>query len=110
MGGIIFQNKSDLTIENLLSDNYSMGYIQRRLTVNGTSFLSLIKHNFVAFNNLQLVADSTANNTVANTFAAALWAIDFIMEWIIVGGFRVDFFSPIQNFSQQTVLGQAPTF
>jgi len=32
------------------------------------------------------------------------------MEWIILGGFRIDFFNPILNASQQSVTGQAPNF
>jgi hypothetical protein len=109
VGGIIFPNASQLTIANLLSDNYTYGYINRRFIVNGTSFLKDVMSYLVAFNNLQLVAEPT-NNTLANSFAAALWAIDFIMEWVIVGGFRVDFYNPIKNVSLQSVLGQAPIF
>jgi hypothetical protein len=57
-----------------------------------------------------LIDDPSADNTSANTFAAGIWAIDFFMEWIILSGLRVDFYSPILQSSKQTVLGQAPTY
>jgi len=49
----------------------------------------------VSFNELKLIDDPSANNTAADKFAAGIWAIDFFMEWMSLGGFRVDFFSPI---------------
>lgn len=59
---------------------------------------------------LKLVEDPMGVNGLTNSFAAAIWATEFIMEWIIAGGFRVHFYNPITNASYQSVLGQLPTF
>lgn len=53
--GTVFKNPADLTIANLLSENYTSEYIKRRLTIDGTSFLSSLSSNLVSFNQLRLV-------------------------------------------------------
>lgn len=108
--GTVFPNASKCTVANLLSDTYTFQYITNRLSPGGVSYISQVNYNLVSLSELRLVDDYSATGTSANTFAAAIWAIDFVMEWIIVGGFRVDFFSPVTNPSLQSVLGQAPFF
>ena len=95
MRGTVFPNASSLTVANLMSDNYTYQYLRNRLKINGTDYTRQLSSSFVSFNELRLIDDPSANNTAADTFAAGLWAIDFFMEWNLLGGFRLNFFSPI---------------
>jgi hypothetical protein len=95
MRGTVFPNASSLTVSNLMSDNYTYQYLRNRLIINGTDYSRQVYSYYVSFNELKLIDDPSANNTDADKFAAGIWAIDFFMEWMILGGLRVDFFSPI---------------
>ena len=106
----IFPNASQCTVANLLSDTYTYQFINKRLSPGGVSYVNQMLYNLVTISDLRLVDDYAATGSAANTFAAAIWAIDFVMEWIIVNGFRVDFFSPVEHPSLQSILGQSPLF
>lgn len=46
---------------------------------------------------------------VTNSFAAAIWAIDFSLEWYFMSGYRLDFFNSFKD-THQTLLGSGPYF
>lgn len=93
-----------------MSDTYTYQYLRNRFIINGKDYTKQVQTFLVSFNELRMIDDPAADNTAANTFAAGIWAIDLFMEWIILGGFRINFFSPIIQASRQTVLGQAPNY
>ena len=107
---VVFPNPSDLTINNLLSENYTTQYIQRRFTVGGKSYLSDLSWYSVSINDIRLIDSYKGVDGLTNSFAAAIWTIEMIMEWTIVSGRRIDFFNPITGPSFQSILGQAPNF
>lgn len=47
---------------------------------------------------------------VTNTFAAAIWAIDFALEFAMFGGRSIRFPCDVTNGSLQTMLGPAPNY
>lgn len=75
MRAIIFPDPAQLTIANLLSDNYTSGYITRRLTVDGTSFLSSLKSFYIKLNDVRLVENPMGVDGLTNSFAATIWVI-----------------------------------
>jgi hypothetical protein len=107
---IVFQNVSELTIANLLSEKYTKSYLEKRFTVNGTAYYNQFNWDYVAINDIRLVEDPKGIDGLTNSFAAALWAIEMIMEFSIMGGIRLDFYNPIGNASFQSVVGLGPNF
>ena len=71
---MVFPKPSDLTIANLLSENYTTQYLQRRFTVGGNSYLSDLARYSVSFNDIRLV-EGQGIDGLTNSFAAAIWAI-----------------------------------
>ena len=59
---------------------------------------------------MRLVADPEGIDGLTNSFAAAIWVVEFMMEWILAGGYRAAMYNPIGIPSFQSVLGQAPTY
>ena len=108
--GVVFPNISDLTINNLLSENYTTQYIQRRFTRGGRNYISNFMSNDVFFQDLRLVDNYVGVDGLTNSFAAAIWAVEITIEWVVVEGRRMNFFSPIKDPSFQSVLGQAPNY
>lgn len=108
--GVVFPNISDLTINNLLSENYTTQYLQRRFTRNGRNYIGNFMSYDVFFQDLRLVNNYDGVDGLTNSFAAAIWAVEIIMEWTIINGRRIHFFNPMQNASFQSVLGQAPNY
>lgn len=108
--GVVFPNLSDLTIDNLLSENYTTQYLQRRFTRNGRNYISDLQFNSVNFQDIRLVDSYEGVDGLTNSFAAAIWAVELSMEWAIISGYRLHFFNPMQNASFQSILGQAPHY
>lgn len=83
-----FENDTDCTIENMLSEHY----LQTRLN---DAFGSIRNdfHNWTRSYAISLLKLHYHNgiDTVTNTFAAALWAMDFFMEWLVMNGTFVYF-------------------
>jgi hypothetical protein len=90
-----------------MSDNYTTGYIQRRLTNNGQ--VIDISNIWVGFSDVRLVNISAGVPGVTDTFAAALWALDMSMTFASFGGYYINFFNSLVN-NTQTILGAAPYF
>lgn len=47
---------------------------------------------------------------VTNTFAAALWAVDFIIEGMLYSLWDINFHHQVYAGNFQSILGPAPTF
>jgi len=75
----IFTNPALATIPNLLSDNYTKGYIKRRATVNSSFAYTNFVGYKVAFSQVKIVGEKGIDG-ITNTFAAALWWLDFVCE------------------------------
>lgn len=101
-------NSLDATINNLLSDNYTKGYLKRRFRVNSTFYYSTFTTP-VAFQRVRLVNGSGIDG-VTNTFAAAVWWIDFAMEAALYGLIDVSIDATIRNNYYQSIFGPPPTF
>jgi hypothetical protein len=106
----VFPDTTKLTIENLLSETYTSEFIKNRFIVNGTSFTSTLSYYMTSMSDVRLVEAYEGVNGLTNSFAAAIWAIEFTMEWIIKGGFHISYFNPIGSPSFQSIFGQAPYF
>ena len=60
-------------------------------------------------NDVRFLEDGTEIDGVTNSFAAAIWAIDFSLEWFFMSGYKVDFFNSFK-IAHQTLLGSGPEF
>ena len=72
----IFDDISLVTVENLLDDNYTKGYLKRRMTVDSSTYFAKFDTYPVSLSDVRLV-DGEGVDGVTNTMAAALWMIDF---------------------------------
>lgn len=71
----------------MLSDNYTKGYLVRRFKVNSSySFTNFSK--LTSLSRVRLV-DGEGIDGVTNSFAAAIWWIDFLMEAALYGIYDV---------------------
>lgn len=102
--GVVFDNSSSLTIDNLLSDEYTTDFLIKRFNVNGFSFLNDVASFVVVINDLRLTEDALTIDGITNSFAAAIWAIDISLEWFFMSGYRLDFYNSFKN-THQTLLG-----
>lgn len=102
---VIFPDPTLLTLDNLLSDNYTSQYLMRRMTVNGTSFITDFNQYLGGFNDVRLVDDPMGVPGLTDSFAAAIWAIEFIMEFFYIDGFRMDFYNSFKQGARQGILG-----
>lgn len=104
---VIFNNTNSFTIDDLLNEANYRNYILQRFTYNGqvlnpaggTLIISELK-----------ITNGLGIDGVTNSFASALWAIDFALEFAMFGGRRVYFPCDISTGSLQTILGPSPTF
>ena len=78
---MIFKDPADLTIENLMDDTYTRGYISNRKKTSDSTSLTEDEMMFQAFalSKVQLI-EGDGIDGVTNTFAAAVWFIDFVVE------------------------------
>lgn len=105
-----FPNVSELTIANLLSENYTSQFLARRLNVGGINYLSDLVDFLGSINDIRLVEDDIGIDGLTNSFAASIWAIEIAMEFYYIGGYQIQFFSPMLNNSFQNILGPSPAF
>ena len=91
-----------VTIENLLSENYTKGYLDRRTTVNDQLKYSSFENNLVSISNIKLVEGDGVDD-LTNSFAAAIWCTDFIMESLSYSLYDVHFDSPFQDGNFQGI-------
>ena len=104
---IIFTNIADATIANLLSDTYVDQYITNRVTgLDGTYYDPW--NYYLAFNDIQLT-NSIGVDGVTNSFAAALWTLDFALKASSLTINPVLFHSPL-TASFQSILGVPPYY
>jgi hypothetical protein len=104
---ILFKNSTEATIDNLMSDHYSIGYLQRRL-VNELGEVISIKDFYVGISEIKQISGSGIDG-VTNTFASALWALDIAIEYAAMGGFFINFYNPLTP-SNQSFFGPGPQF
>lgn len=78
---MIFKDPADLTIENLMDDTYTRGYISNRKKTSDSTSLTEddMMYQLFAFSKVQLI-EGDGIDGVTNTFAAAVWFIDFVLE------------------------------
>ncbi len=91
------------TINNLLSDNYTKGYFTRRLRVNST-FTYTNFSELAALERVRLVPNEGIDG-VTNTFAAAVWWIDFLMEAALHGFYDVSIEAARRTGNYQSIFG-----
>jgi hypothetical protein len=48
--GTVFPNASELTVANLMSDNYTYQYMRNRMKINGTDYSSKLLKYYVFLN------------------------------------------------------------
>ena len=102
---IIFKNITDVTISNLLSDTYVDQYITNRVTgLDGTYYDPW--DYYIAFNDVRLT-NSIGVDGVTNSFAAALWTLDFALTSAYLTINPVMFHAPLTP-SYQSVFGVPP--
>jgi hypothetical protein len=77
--GVVFPDPTLLTIDNLLSDNYTSQFFKRRMTVEGTSYIKDFNLYLGGFSDVRLVDDPMGVPGLTDSFAAAIWAVEFIM-------------------------------
>lgn len=107
---VAFENVSTLTIDNLLSEDYTTAFWIRRFTINGTNYIGDFNDYVGSINDFRMVEDPAGVDGLTNSFAAAIWAIEASMEFFFIGGYTLNFYNPMLNHSYQSVLGQAPLF
>lgn len=79
------------------------------MNIDGVSYLDDVANYLVIINDIRFVEDGTVIDGVTNSFAAAIWAIDFSLEWFFMSGYRLDFYSSFKA-AHQTILGSGPEF
>ena len=104
---VLFKTLADATIANLMSDNYVDAYITKRLTQPNGTYNDPKKYK-IALSDIKLTGTAGVNG-VTNSFAAALWALDFSLKYMSIGGFFASFYTPF-TASNESVLGAAPYF
>lgn len=102
---VVFPDPSLLTIQNLLSDNYTSQFIKRRMTVDGISYLQDFNKYLGTISDLRLVEDPMGVPGLTDSFAACIWAIEMIMEFMFADGFRISFYNSFKNGSKQGLFG-----
>lgn len=105
---IIFLDPTLATVNNLLSDNYTKGYFSRRLRVNST-FTYTNFSQLAALERVRLVPGQGIDG-VTNTFAAAVWWIDFLMQAALHGFFDVSIEAARRSGNYQSIFGQPPLY
>ncbi len=87
---IVFKDPTKVTIEALLSDNSTKYYLTQRFALNSsysyTNFLSLP----LGISDL-MITTGPGIDGVTNTFAAALWAVDFFIEGMMYNLWDIHF-------------------
>lgn len=81
-----FENDTDATIANLLSEEY----FQARINQVFSEVKQYVAEQYVTISRLKIHYGNGIDG-VTNTFAAALWAADFIFNWLQMGGYQVYF-------------------
>jgi hypothetical protein len=74
---VIFKDIAQATIPNLLSDQYTKLYLTSRFVVNSTFSWTSFNNYPLGINDIRLTTGKGVDG-VTNSFAATLWAIDFI--------------------------------
>ena len=67
------------------------------MNVNGTSYLNDVADYIVVISDVRLIEDATEIDGVTNSFAAAIWAIDFSLEWFFMSGYKLDFYNSFKG-------------
>ena len=88
---VIYKNISDATISNLMNDTYVDGYIKKRLTQPNGTYNDPSAYTY-AFSDIRLT-DTVGINGVTNSFAAAIWALDFSLKFMSIKGYFSSFYS-----------------
>lgn len=104
---VIFKNSADVTIANLMNDTYVDTYIKNRLTQPNGTYNDPYLYP-IALSDIRLT-NTTGVDGVTNSFAAALWALDFSLKYMSIGGYFASFYTPFTS-SNQSVLGASPYF
>jgi len=106
---VIFKKAADVTISNLMNDSYVDTYITKRLTQPNGNYNN--PYNYpIALTDIRLTNVSAAGvDGVTNSFAAALWALDFSLKYMSIGGYFASFYTSFSN-NNQSVLGPSPYF
>ncbi len=89
---VIFKNLEQATIANLMSDTYVDAYITKRLTQPNGTYNDPSKYP-IAFSDIRLTGTAGVDG-VTNSFAAALWALDFSLKFMSIGGHFASFYTP----------------
>lgn len=104
---IVFPDPTKITIEGILSDNATKYYLRERFRVNDTFAYSDFSNLWLGINDIKLTTGNGVDG-VTNTFAAALWALDIILEFMQMKGWEIDFNHEVRNGNFQSILGPAP--
>jgi hypothetical protein len=102
---VVFPDPSFLTIDTLLSENYTSQFLKRRMTAGGASYLQDFNKYLGSISDLRLVDDPMGVPGLTDSFAACIWAIEMMMEFFFVDGFRIDFYNSFKKGSKQGVFG-----
>ena len=92
----------------MLDDNYTRGYLERRAKI--TPLISYSSFNFGASLQRVRLVNGEGIDGITNSFAAAIWWIDFLMESVFYEFFDVSIEGAIRNGNFQSLLGPPPTF
>ena len=106
---VVFPDPSKITIEGILSDNATKYYLRERFRVNDTYAYSDFSKLWLGINDIKLTTGMGVDG-VTNTFAAALWALDIILEFIQMNGWDINFNHFLDPNNYQGILGPAPDF
>ncbi len=82
---VVFPDPTKITIEAILSDNATKYYLRERFRVNETYAYSDFAKLPLGINDIKLTTGNGVDG-MTNTFAATLWALDIIFEFIQMNG------------------------
>jgi hypothetical protein len=105
---IVFKDPSKITLEGILSDNATKYYLKERFTINETYAYSDFSKLWMTISDIKLTTGNGVDG-LTNTFAAAIWAVDIILEFVIMNGWEIDFNHEIRDGNFQSVLGPLPS-
>lgn len=78
-----------------------------RFRVNDTYAYNDFSNLWLGINDIRLTTGDGVDG-VTNTFAAALWALDIVMEFILLNGWEIDFNHEVRVGNFQSILGPLP--
>jgi hypothetical protein len=106
---IVFKDPTKMTIDQILSDNATKYYLEKRFTVNESYAYNDFSYLWLGINDIKLTTGDGVDG-LTNTFAAALWAIDITMEFILMNGWEIDFNHFFKATNYQSLFTPSPEF